>query len=127
MNQSVIAILSAALLGISAPALADLAQQMDILNKNLATVKKTKNADELKQALAAMREAARKSISETPERLEGKPADSAEMRDYRAYVDRLISEIDISIDKANAGDIVGAKAQTENFERTRNESHRKFR
>lgn len=127
MRKPVIAMLSATLLLTSLPALADLENDMDILKENLSVVKKTDDAGKLKQALSAMRKAAEDAKTRTPEKLEGKAADSAEMKDYHAELDKLIGQIDVSMKKAEAGDITGAKAEAANFEQTRNESHKKFR
>lgn len=127
MRKHVIAMLSASLLLTSLPALADLEKDMDTLKENLSTVKKTNDAGELKQALGAMRKAAEDAKTQTPEKLEGKAADSAEIKDYHAELDKLIGQIDVSLKKAEAGDLAGAKAEAANFEQTRNESHKKFR
>lgn len=127
MRKHVIAMLSASLLFTSVSALADLEKDMDTLKENLSTVKKTSDAGELKQALTAMRQAAQDAKGQTPETLEGKAEDSAEVKDYHAHLDKLISQIDVSLKKVEAGDVAGAKAEAANFEQTRNESHKKFR
>ncbi|SFN04680.1 soluble cytochrome b562 [Izhakiella capsodis] len=127
MRKPVIAMLSASLLFTSTSALADLGKEMDIMKDSLSTVKKTRDAGELRQALTAMRQAAQDAKDQAPERLDGKAKDSAQIKDYRAHLDKLISQIDVSLKKVNAGDVAGAKAESENFEQTRNESHKKFR
>ena len=85
MRKHVIAMLSLSLLFSSASLYAaDLEKDMDTLKDGLSTVKKTDDAQEMQTALGKMRQAAEDAKRSTPEKLEGQPADSAQMKDFHA-------------------------------------------
>lgn len=128
MRKHMIAMLTVSLLCSSASVLAKgLEDDMDILKGAYRTVQKTDNAAELTRALTDMRKAAEDAKTQTPDKLEGKAPDSAEMKDYRAGLDTLISQIDDSKKLADAGDIAGAKEAAKKFADTRDANHKKFR
>lgn len=73
---------------------ADLGEDMDTIAQNLQVVQKTADAGELKAALTKMPDdAAVDAQKETPPKLEGSAADSAEMKDYRHGLDILIARL----------------------------------
>ncbi|MEM6051562.1 cytochrome b562 [Erwinia sp. P7711] len=127
MRRTLLTLLTASLLFSSVPALADLEEDMDILKGGLRTVTKTEDPSEFKKALTDMRGAAEDAKTQTPDKLKGQPADSAQIKDFHAGLDKLISQIDTSMKLANAGDLAGAKKEAEKFADTRNENHKKFR
>lgn len=127
MRRTLLTLLTASLLFSSVSALASLEEDMDILNGNLRTVTKTDDVAEFKKALTDMRTAAEDAKTQTPDKLKGQPADSAQMKDFHAGLDKLISQIDTSMKLANSGDLAGAKEEAKKFADTRNENHKKFR
>lgn len=128
MRKHVIAMLSASLLFSSVSLYAaDLEEDMGTLNANLKIVKKTDNAQEMQQALAKMRTAAQDAKQSTPDKLEGQPADSAQVKAYHAGLDSLIAQIDVVNALAKANNVEGAKREAAKFDDIRNTNHKKFR
>ena len=128
MRKHLIAMLSLSLLFSSASVLAaDLEQDMDTLKENLSIVKKTDDAQEMHTALGKMRQAAQDAKKSTPDKLEGQPADSAQIKDYHAGLDTLIAQIDVIDKLAQASKLDEAKAEAKKLEEIRNANHKKFR
>jgi len=128
MRKHLIAMLSLSLLFSSASVLAaDLEQDMDTLKENLSVVKKTDDAQEMHTALGKMRQAAQDAKKSTPDKLEGQPADSAQIKDYHAGLDTLIAQIDVIDKLAQASKLDDAKAEAKKLEEIRNANHKKFR
>ena len=128
MRKRVIAMLSLSLLSGSASLYAaDLENDMDTLKDGLNTVMKTGDAQEMHKALGEMRQAAQDAKKSTPEKLEGQPADSAQIKDYHAGLDSLIAQIDVVDKLAQANNLDGAKTEAKKLAEIRNANHKKFR
>ncbi|EAN6152212.1 cytochrome b562 [Salmonella enterica] len=109
------------------PALARLQSDMQTLAKNLAVIEKSSDAAEMKRALQNMRSAALTAREEIPFSLDGKKADSPEIKNYQQGYDVLISQIDRVVELADKGNIAEAKAAAEKQKETRNSWHMKYR
>lgn len=127
MRKTLLAMLTATLLCSSLSAMADLENDMDTLKGAYRTVTKTDDVAEFKKALTDMRGAAEDAKKQTPDKLKGQPADSPEMKDFRAGLDTLIGQIDASMKLADAGNLAGAKEEAKKFAATRDANHKKFR
>ncbi|HAB24264.1 MAG TPA: cytochrome B562 [Pantoea sp.] len=128
MRKRVIAMLSLSLLSGSASLYAaDLENDMDTLKDGLNTVMKTGDAQEMHKALGEMRQAAQDAKKSTPDKLEGQPADSAQMKDFHAGLDSLIAQIDVVDKLAQANNLDGAKTEAKKLAEIRNANHKKFR
>ncbi|ORM73884.1 cytochrome B562 [Pantoea wallisii] len=128
MRKHLIAMLSLSLLFSSASVFAaDLEQDMDTLKDGLSVVKKTSDAQEMQTALGKMRAAAEDAKKSTPEKLEGKAADSAEIKDYHAGLNSLIAQIEVVDQLAKANKLDAAKSEAKKLEDIRNTNHKKFR
>lgn len=109
------------------PALARLQSDMQTLAKNLAVIEKSNDATELKGALQNMRSAALTAREEIPFSLDGKKADSPEMKNYQQGYDILIRQIDQVEELVDKGSIEEAKAAVDKLKHTRNSWHMKYR
>ena len=128
MRKRVIAMWSLSLLSGSASLYAaDLENDMDTLKDGLNTVMKTGDAQEMHKALGEMRQAAQDAKKSTPDKLEGQPADSAQMKDFHAGLDSLIAQIDVVDKLAQANNLDGAKTEAKKLAEIRNANHKKFR
>ncbi len=128
MRKHVIAMLSLSLLfGSASLYAADLEKDMDTLKDGLNTVMKTSDAQAMQQALSNMRQAAEDAKKSTPEKLEGQPADSAQIKDYHAGLDSMIAQIDVVNELAKSNNVDGAKTEAKKLADIRIANHKKFR
>lgn len=106
---------------------ADLEDDMDTLAQNFGVVQTTTDAAKMKASLENMRNAALDAQKLTPPKLEGKPADSAEMKDYRHGLNILTGQIDKAMKLTDEGKISEAKKVAAELKETRNTYHSKYR
>lgn len=106
---------------------ADLDDDMDTLAQNLAVIQTTTDATKMKTALEDMRNAALDAQKSTPPKLEGKTADSVEIRDYRQGLEILIKQIDEARMLASEGKVKEAQNITKELKMTRDTYHNKYR
>ena len=128
MRKLLIAIVSSTLLSTALPAMAQtLPGDMGILAGNFGTVQTTNDKAEMVKALTDMRAAAEDAKTQTPAKLADKAADSTEIQAYHAQVDKLIAQIDTSLEQAKAGNLDAAKVEAKKLAAIRNEGHKNFR
>lgn len=123
-TRSVLLSLSLAVAGV---AYADLDDDMEALAKQYRAFNHAENAAQATQALNAMRQAAVSARGQTPDKLENKPANSPQIRDYRAGMDALITQIDTVKALAASGQLPQAKTAGKQLGIIRDENHKKFR
>lgn len=127
MHKPLLAMLTVSLLFSSTLALADLEQDMDQLKGGLRVVTRTDDQNEMIGALADMRKAAQDARTQTPDKLQGQPKDSAQVQDFHAGIDSLIAQIDVIGEMAKANNIAGAKNEAKKLSDIRDTNHKKFR
>ncbi|HAK4778360.1 TPA: cytochrome b562 [Salmonella enterica] len=106
---------------------AALNDDMDTLSQGLSMVQTTTDAVKMKGALEDMRIAALDAQQATPPKLEGQPADSEAMQDYRRGFDILVSQIDNAIRLMKEGKTEEAQKAAGELKVTRDTWHHKYR
>ncbi|EJU8408313.1 cytochrome b562 [Salmonella enterica] len=112
---------------ISAPALADLQKDMQVLENSVDVIESDSNVDSIRNALEKMKAAAISAKNEIPDSLLMKNSDSPEVNDYREGYDLLIGKVEKAQNLLSEGDLSGAKAIASEIKEIRNTWHEKYR
>ncbi|EIX5024938.1 cytochrome b562 [Salmonella enterica] len=112
---------------ISAPVLADLQKDMQVLAKSVDVIESDSNVDSIRNALEKMKAAAISAKNEIPDSLLMKNSDSPEVNDYREGYDLLIGKVEKAQNLLSEGDLSGAKAIASEIKEIRNTWHEKYR
>ncbi|ECG5644079.1 cytochrome b562 [Salmonella enterica subsp. enterica serovar Poona] len=128
MRKALMILITGTLLTCSVHAFAaDLDDDMDILAQNLGTAQTAIDAAKMNTALSSMRGAALDAQKAIPAKLEGKAANSAEMKDYRHGLDILVEQIDHALSLVHDGNISEAQKVVNELKVTRDTYHHKYR
>ncbi|HHL4842513.1 TPA: cytochrome b562 [Escherichia coli] len=112
---------------ISAPVLADLQKDMQVLANSVDVIEADSNVDSIRNALEKMKAAAISAKNEIPDSLLMKNSDSPEVNDYREGYDLLIGKVEKAQNLLSEGDLSGAKAIASEIKEIRNTWHEKYR
>ncbi|EBK8587291.1 cytochrome b562 [Salmonella enterica] len=112
---------------ISAPVLADLQKDMQVLANSVDVIESDSNVDSIRNALEKMKAAAISAKNEIPDSLLMKNSDSPEVNDYREGYDLLIGKVEKAQNLLSEGDLSGAKAIASEIKEIRNTWHEKYR
>ncbi|EME9612001.1 cytochrome b562 [Salmonella enterica] len=112
---------------ISAPVLADLQKDMQVLANSVDVIESDSNVDSIRNALEKMKAAAISAKNEIPDSLLMKNFDSPEVNDYREGYDLLIGKVEKAQNLLSEGDLSGAKAIASEIKEIRNTWHEKYR
>ncbi|EAM9745100.1 cytochrome b562 [Salmonella enterica] len=112
---------------ISAPVLADLQKDMQVLANSVDVIESDSNVDSIRNALENMKAAAISAKNEIPDSLLMKNSDSPEVNDYREGYDLLIGKVEKAQNLLSEGDLSGAKAIASEIKEIRNTWHEKYR
>ncbi|HEI8935353.1 TPA: cytochrome b562 [Citrobacter freundii] len=112
---------------ISAPVLADLQKDMQVLANSVDVIESDSNVDSIRNALEKMKAAAISAKNEIPDSLLMKNSDSPEINDYREGYDLLIGKVEKAQNLLSEGDLSGAKAIASEIKEIRNTWHEKYR
>lgn len=112
---------------ISAPVLADLQKDMQVLANSVDVIESDSNVDSIRNALEKMKAAAISAKNEIPDSLLMKNSDSPEVNDYREGYDLLIGKVEKAHNLLSEGDLSGAKAIASEIKEIRNTWHEKYR
>ncbi|MEB6854826.1 cytochrome b562 [Escherichia coli] len=111
----------------SAPVLADLQKDMQVLANSVDVIEADSNVDSIRNALEKMKAAAISAKNEIPDSLLMKNSDSPEVNDYREGYDLLIGKVEKAQNLLSEGDLSGAKAIASEIKEIRNTWHEKYR
>ncbi|EGN7050786.1 cytochrome b562, partial [Salmonella enterica] len=112
---------------ISAPVLADLQKDMQVLANSVDVIESDSNVDSIRNALEKMKAVAISAKNEIPDSLLMKNSDSPEVNDYREGYDLLIGKVEKAQNLLSEGDLSGAKAIASEIKEIRNTWHEKYR
>lgn len=115
------------LIGGSSARANEISTQMDIINANYHMAMKTDSSAEFILAMETMRSAALKAQQGRPDKLANEEQNSAKMQDFRLGLSTLIGEIDGAKALAEKGQLEQAKQAAEEFKKTRDANHKKFK
>ena len=104
-----------------------LEKDMKAMGKSFKSANKSEDLASLKSDLMALRTAAADAQKQVPKHLQDQAADSADRKLFAEGMEKLIKEIDATLEIANAGNFETTKANLAKIKAIQSEYHKKLK